>query len=471
MHGSPNTAYSLWRKLRTPIVALSGVGVLVAMGMWGGTARPGPLFAAGLGLMIGIMAAFVLLGWWLYLSPMHSRSNTSEPSYNARKLVAVCVPIAGMLFAAGGIWDEAWHKRYGGFGNDFLWAPHFLLYSSLGMIALIALGSAFMLLRGGDIRARFRDEPLIGLIGLVAAYLVISLPGDQLWHIIYGIDLTAWSLPHISVAGGVALVMLSALALQLSFVPKQSWQGLQGMRGPEIWAIVQIASAQVPLVQIGTSEWDDITTIVDIRNPNAMSDFSLAFWQRPEWLYPVVLTVLGLFSANLTLYALRRVGAATVVALLVALTRTVVALSLDAADPGYQLAFIAYWFLIPPAIALDLWYAVRHRQANRPITLGLGNLLATGALLAVALPIIAQSFVYPRINASTLPWMIVISLVIGHAAGWAGASVGEWLATRERPEHEVAPTTRWVSRLVTAASVGALVYALMVIITARPPTA
>src|SRR5262249_20229426 len=106
--------------------------------------------------------------------------------------------------------DAIWHIWLGGFGNDFLWPPHLILYGSFLVNTII---SGFFLGRilsgGGDPRVRARQEPALGIRALTSAYMIFSLPSDLVWHKIYGLDITAWSPPH-------ALIMLSAAIVAIS---------------------------------------------------------------------------------------------------------------------------------------------------------------------------------------------------------------------------------------------------------------
>src|SRR4051794_26259536 len=110
---------------RMLIIALRlgfGLLILVSLVRWGGTARPGPLFVTGVAFFIGAVITFGLALWWLYLSPLPQDAlvNAARPRW-LRQLFAVLALISGFLFIIGGFWDEVWHRRFGGFGNDFLW--------------------------------------------------------------------------------------------------------------------------------------------------------------------------------------------------------------------------------------------------------------------------------------------------------------------------------------------------------------
>lgn len=460
-----------WARLRLPLAVGGTLLVLVAVVRWGGTARPGPLFALGVALLLGMIVAFGGLTWWLLLSPLPPGSvvrRGASRAQGAHTLLASLVLISGLLFSIGGFWDELWHRRYGGFGDDFLWPPHMLLYVSLGLMALFALGGIALTLRGrGSVRERFRQEPLIGLLGLTSGFLMASLPSDEIWHAIYGLDLTAWSLPHVTLASGFALVMFVSVALLLSSLPRRGWAGLGGLRPQEMLATLLVAAGTTTLLLIGTAEWDGLTAI----ETGSAEAFRDAFWQRPEWLYPVVVVTIALLVGNLALHALRRAGVATLVGLAVLGFRVAMLTLLGGADESTPMSATAHLLLLPPLVALDLWYARRRGQEEAPATLVGGNLAGAVAALAVGLPLIDRLMVYPRITAATIPPMLVMGLLLALGAGWLGARFGGWLGTIDRPQAEAAAIparTAWVTAGVLAL---ALAGVALMIITAQPPTA
>jgi hypothetical protein len=464
MQLSQHPLESTWRRLRPVVVVGAALSVLLSLVRWGGTASPGPLFVLGIALLAGMVLAFGLAVWWLYFSPLPGAVSQKARSPQARQLVAALALISGLLFVAGGVWDEAWHRRYGGFGEDFLWPPHLLLYFSLLLMALFAYGGMVtVLLKGsGGLRERFRAEPLIGLLGLVSSYLVLSLPIDELWHRIYGPDLTAWSLPHLIIAGGVTLVMLVAVSLQLSVVPKQGWQGLRGLRWQEVLALLLTTSATLVLLQIGTTEWEGITSLRE----GAGDAFRDAFWRRPEWLYPVVVASIALFSGSFAIHALRRAGAATLVALFVLGFRLLSLLFLEAGSGSAGLGFVSHLLILPPMLALDLWYARKQEKGEM-----WGHALAAAVFLAIALPLIDYALVYPRVTAATAPGMIFMSLVMALAAGWAGGRLGAWLGgLQRRGDGARALGMNYRVRWMAAGTLGAaLAVVLAIVLTARAP--
>lgn len=425
-------AQAVWGKLRLPCAAGVGLVVLLALVRWGGAVDPGPAFYVGVAFLSGLVLAFALLIWWLFLSPLPVAPRaTPLRSVRSRQILALLVLFSGMLFVVGGFWDEVWHRRYGGFGDDFLWPPHIMLYGSVGLIALFAAGGLLTALgRGsarGGMRQRFRADPLVGLLGLVSVYLVASLPSDQIWHVVYGSDITAWSLPHILLTWGFALVMLAAVTIPLSLLPRAPWRGLRGLQPPEALALGLIAWAMVILLQVGAAEWDGLTTI-----GGGGDRFRQAFWERPEWLYPVVLVGIAVFSGVFALHALRRAGAATLTGLLTLAFRVGAIVAMDAGTPDVRMGFGAHVLILPPLLALDLWYAARSARAASFGTLVGGSLVASAVCMAVGLPYIARTMIYPRINDATLPGMIGWGLIVALGAGWAGARLGAWLGAFDR---------------------------------------
>jgi hypothetical protein len=484
---------TIWNRLRAPIAIAAALAVMVAIARWGGVTRPGPLFAAGVALLSGLILAFGVLTWWLYLSPLPTQDAVAPPrSTAARQVLGMLALISGTLFLIGSFWDEVWHRAYGSFGDDFLWPPHMLIYGSLALVALFAGGGLLlMMVRGGDLRWRFRAEPHVGLLALVSAFLVASIPSDLLWHVIYGIDMTAWGLPHLMLASGVALVLLTTVALQLSLVPAAPWRGLRGLAAAEVLALLGCAGATTMLLQFGTADWEGLTAIGDTALNRSI------FWQRPEWLYPVVVAAVALFCGNLAIHALRRAGAATVVALVALAFRLVLLVGADAMRPGIGMGFVPQLALVPPLLLLDLWYLAQLRRSSNQEprtenqtqrtknsssntqyairntrhairTVAIGNLLAGALFLAAGLPLIERALIYPRVGAATLPGMIGWSLAAALTFGWAGARLGAWLGALDRP----AATPRasaWAARAAALALLAAVLFTAFFILTARPP--
>jgi hypothetical protein len=458
-HKPPSSGWL--NRVKPALVVIAGIAVLMQLVVWGGTATTGPLFILGVAALLGVMLTFAALIYWLFISPMPAPV-TGTHSSRWRELAGVLAVSSGLMFSMGLLWDEIWHRRYGGFGNDFLWPPHFLLYGSLSIIAVCATGGlAWIAVRSqGTWRQRFRSESLIGLLGLTAAYLTFNAPVDALWHEIYGVDITAWSLPHLTLFGGMAVVLMISMPLVLSNLPKSGWRQLEGMRWQEWLAVLLGGFALSLFLQLGTTEWEGIR---QIRVDNATAN---GFWLRPEWLYPVVVTSIAMLIGFTTSHTLRRVGAATLVGLIPVGLRVVSIAVFDADD--LNISLFSQLIVLPALLLIDLLHALQRRRSLEP-RWSLAHSLAVGAaFLAVCLPVIATQLVYPRVNAGTLPGMIFWSLVMAVACSWVGASLGAWLAQLGRSTSALS-APRQSSRAALGALALASVVVTLVVVTARPP--
>ena len=102
-------------------------------------------------------------------------------------------------------WDIRWHMTV---GRDSFWiAPHVMIYASVALGVLVAFG---VLARDTERVRRGLPAPpaairVAGLVGtrgfhVVAwglALVVIAAPIDDLWHRLFGLDVSLWSPPHL----------------------------------------------------------------------------------------------------------------------------------------------------------------------------------------------------------------------------------------------------------------------------------
>jgi hypothetical protein len=56
------------------------------------------------------------------------------------------------------------------------------------------------------------------------------LPADPVWHALYGIDLTAWSLPHVMVAFSFIMIAVLATTLYIISQTPTEWRTLRALR-------------------------------------------------------------------------------------------------------------------------------------------------------------------------------------------------------------------------------------------------
>jgi hypothetical protein len=462
VHSGMVPSSDIRRRPWEPVVAAAyGLLALIALLRWGGTPRVDAwVFVLGAVSVTATLAGLAALGWFLMVRPVRGAMASSPPilTVTTRRGLALLLATSGLLIAVGGYWDEVWHRSYGlPFGADLFWRPHLLMYAGLLAVLGVATASAWLLVRrgSGGWRARFRSNPTLGWLVLLGGFLAYALPADPAWHALYGADITAWSLPHLVLLVTFSAIMLSAAAIHLSTLPRRHWHGPLRFRADAALAVVGLASALLLATQLLTMEWDGITRLrLGSAHP---------FWQRPEWLLPVVVVAVAAFFGTFALRATRFVGAATLVG--------VVALALRAALVGAfdapSMSVNAYLLSLPPLLALDLAYAVGLARRASPPTALPAALAATAGLALGSLPLLAALYLYPRVTLETVPPMLAVGALSALWACWLGTRLGERFGPSvAATQVEVPGRVPWPSYLVLTGAVGFMAW---FIVTATPP--
>ena len=141
--------------------------------------------------------------------------------------LAVWTLVGAKLVGAWGLtWDIQWHLRI---GRDSFWiAPHVLMYAGVtaglvaafGVLALETQRARGARLRPGTIRV----AGLVGTRGFhLAAWgvalVILAAPIDDLWHRLFGIDITLWSPPHLLGLLGTAINTIGTMLAALELYP------------------------------------------------------------------------------------------------------------------------------------------------------------------------------------------------------------------------------------------------------------
>jgi len=119
--------------------------------------------------------------------------------------------VAHVVAGWGTQWDIQWHLRIG--RDSFGIAPHIMTYSGVTLMVLASFGvlawTSWRALRGEREAGALRVLGITGTRGWhFAAWAilltVLAAPIDDLWHRLFGLDVTLWSPPHLlGLAGGV----------------------------------------------------------------------------------------------------------------------------------------------------------------------------------------------------------------------------------------------------------------------------
>lgn len=346
------------------------------------------------GIAIGLVGGSA---WWLYRSPLATPvGKVARPSAQQSSLIALGLGLAGLQFVGGGLWDASQHLLTGEVpgGADFLWPPHIMLYSGFLITLLVALAGlrliALTARRAGfnDPRQWVRRNPYLGTVVLASLYGLLAIPGDAIWHALFGLDLTAWSPPHLLLGVMIAVVNISAAALlaqRRAALPHR----------PVNLALAALLGIGLNVLQmVGVLEWELPGTFTDTVVGN------------PIWVYPVVGGSLAFIVLILAKQLIDSRWAATVTILAFFSVRGLVSIALGFTDQ--IIPFLPLMFLMG-AIAVD-WFP--WSRITAPL---LRNVLITFAFTAgylwVALLVLAGRPDLPAFT-QTESWLAAIVVFV-----------------------------------------------------------
>lgn len=319
-----------------------------------------PSVLIGIAMITILITVFGGLFYWLYLSPMKTPvvPNNSESARRMRRIVGTVLVFSSLMLAFSGSWDALWHVWLGGFGNDFLWPPHMGIYGSFLIdtaVAGIALGS--ILFGKGDPRLRARQEPALGIAALASAYLIFSLPSDLVWHQIYGVDITAFSLPHVLIT--VMSIVLAVASTGLLMSGQEPGKPNRFLKAGMF--VVVGGAVTTALILVGSQyEWGLVGT-------------TEALWLRPGWVYPLLVYLVGLGGSLLIVHLTEMPGSATITALLILAGRLLFAVGASTLAITDTLRIASHAFIILPAIGFDLYFwRIRREPPTRQRAFRLG---------------------------------------------------------------------------------------------------
>jgi hypothetical protein len=245
---------------------------------------------------------------------------TGDVDVTAVRRAALWALLGAKLAGAWGLgWDIRWHLLV---GRDSFWIPpHVLTYASVTAAALIAFGvvtlETWWARAGRAPSGTIRVAGLVGTPGFHLVWLgmgltVVAAPIDDLWHRLFGIDVTLWSPPHLL---GLAGAQVSTLALLIVAL--------------EVWP-AGAPARRLALCLAGAFLFGTFLTIAD---PGGRIAFLYGGVRFFTW--PVLMALFGAFSLVLTT---RLAGARWTPVVVVALALAVQLSVWAVADVGFALA-------------------------------------------------------------------------------------------------------------------------------------
>ncbi len=207
---------------------MSATALVSLLGSIAGEAESPPAGGGDVGeILIATLVSFTAVGAVIVVGVLHRRRGWLDPLVRVTEdrtgLPAwVVLPIgivgASLLIAVWGYyWDVSWHidrgRDPGAFANPAHW---FIIIGLDG----IAFGALLAMILGDDrspsaVRLTRSWSVPVGAV-LLSACGVIALAGfplDDIWHRLFGQDVTAWGPTHIQLIGGASLTTLACLGL------------------------------------------------------------------------------------------------------------------------------------------------------------------------------------------------------------------------------------------------------------------
>ena len=296
-----------------------------------------------------------------------------------------------------GEWDAVSHAQGG--VDTFWYPPHYGIYGGLAFGFICAIVGWLLALGSGGAPQTRR---MLWAMTVASTVLVTGAPADVTWHLVFGLDLSAWSPPHMHLAIGTILVAQVCGA------------GL--VRHPARW----MRWAGVLALALGWS----LATRLWFEYENGI----VAPGRYPMWAWPVTQTV---FLSAWTTLLLTWGGLALL--LRVAVIATALRLALWIGLDQTLLAYHGAAFGTPPLLTVGAgmaghWLGQRLPQAW---TVWQRWLVATLGMVAAVMALsIAWWAVFPVVPAVTLaPWATWWPVALG--SGLMSAVImrggGQWL--------------------------------------------
>jgi|SRR5713101_2471020 len=161
--------------------------------------------------------------------PFDAARYTTE-TQTVRRAALWALLVSKIITGWGVQWDIQWHVLI---GRDSFWIPpHLMTYAGVSATMLISFGVlAWETWHGtGSVRMLgFSGTRGFHLAAWGIAITVLAAPVDNLWHRIFGLDVTLWSPPHLMGILGASINALACLVIAREVYPERSGARLVAM--------------------------------------------------------------------------------------------------------------------------------------------------------------------------------------------------------------------------------------------------
>ena len=261
------------RRTRTVLLAVAGalIGSLSAAPAALANGKSAPAGGAAIGqVIIATAGAMVLTAVMLILVaghrtgrlPVFSRlADLSERVSGLSGWAALPgIFLVGALMIAvfGMYWDVSIHLDKGRDPGPLANPAHYFILIGLFGVLFAGVMAAALPLRGAGpsevtLPNRWRTPVGALIIAACGSFSLIAFPLDDIWHRLFGQDVTLWGPTHLMLIGGAALSILGAWALQVEGLGGRITRTVEGLPGWTRWREFALAGALL----IGLSTFQD----------------------------------------------------------------------------------------------------------------------------------------------------------------------------------------------------------------------
>lgn len=139
----------------------------------------------------------------------------------ARDLLWAATGLVVFDVVVGGGWDGQYHQTQP--FDGFFSPPHLFIYALaavvLGIVAWLTRDPALRACLGPTVRVPVLGVALPGALLLLdagCAGLALAGPADAVWHTLFGLDETQWSLPHAMLGTSLGMITIGATSCRLA---------------------------------------------------------------------------------------------------------------------------------------------------------------------------------------------------------------------------------------------------------------
>ncbi len=361
---------------------------------------------------------------------------TGRPAWS---IVPVQITLLSLAIAVWGYyWDVSWHIDQGRDEGAFANPAHWFIIIGLDGIAFAAI---LAMVLGDDrspsaVRLTKSWKVPVGGIMLSACSLIAlaGFPLDDIWHRLFGQDVTAWGPTHIQLIGGASLATLGCWALLV--------EGARAMPGtpPSRFAAVREKMADIGL---GGAFLVGLSTL--------QVEFDFGVPQFRALYHPTLIALAGAIGLVAARIRLGRGGALMAVGGFLAIRGL---LSLGVELSGRSTFHLPLY--LGAAAVVEAVFAARRRPATQVSTGALAG-LGVGTVGVAAEALWSQVWMPIPWTTALLPEAIVLTVVAGTAGGVLGGLIGRALAP-EAVERQ--PLPRWTAPVAWLGAVGVIAFCL-----------